>query len=172
MTVQCMRITLSFTPTMRKQTSHWWQNAFSFSSSSSPKSTSDDSLIVGRRGGRSIRQLTRAKKLRHLTDADVEFWRSTPSSFENSPSRLSAGAFSPAAAAPQPLPLPESQTLLRRDAKFASDKSSSGNVPLPSPGDAHQRGYSDAEEREKEKTDGLNGFSNNDGAASTNAVGR
>ncbi|KAL3526752.1 hypothetical protein ACH5RR_011408 [Cinchona calisaya] len=171
-----MRITLAFSPIMKKQTSHWWQNAFSFSSSSSTKSTSDDSLIAGRYASKaslfSRRSTRRAKKLRHLTDNDVEFWRSaTPISFDNSSARLSSGAFFPAPPSPQPLPLPELQMLLRHDAKFVSERSYSSNVPLPSPKDAHQRA-SDVEEREKEKTDGLNAVANNDGATCSNAVGR
>nr|XP_027077691.1 mitogen-activated protein kinase kinase kinase 5 [Coffea arabica] len=181
-----MPTTLSSPLTMKKPTASWLQNAFSFSSSSSTKSTSDDSIISGRyaakpslfssRGGRSSRLLTRAKKLRHLTDCDVEFSRSTRASFDDSPARLSMGAFSPAAAAaappsPQPLPLPELQMLLRRDSKSASDRTTSKNVPLPSPGEAHQRECG-AEEKEKEKSDCLNGVMNNDAATSSNAAGR
>ncbi|KAL3525720.1 hypothetical protein ACH5RR_014092 [Cinchona calisaya] len=175
-----MRTTLSFPPTMKK---HWWRNAFSFSStSSSSKSASDDSLIGGcyaakqpslfsSRGGRSSRQLTRSKKLRHLTDTDVEFSSSTPAYFDKSPARLSIGAFSPAATVappyPHPLPLPESPMLLRRDAKFASDRANSNNVPLPSPRDALQR-----DSGAEEKSGCLNGVTNIDAATSSNAAGR
>lgn len=184
MNVHCMRTTLSFPHTMKKHTGHWWQNAFSFSSSSSSssaKSTSDDSLIAGRyafkpslfssRRVRSSRLLARAKKLR-----DVEFSRGTPaSSFDDSPARLATGALSPAAAAPpspHPLPLPELQTLLRREAKSASDRASLNNVPLPSPREpAHQRDNV-AEEKENDKSDCLNGVLNNDSSSSSNAAER
>ena len=183
-TVQCMPTTLSSPLTMKKPTASWLQNAFSFSSSSSTKSTSDDSIISGRyaakwslfssRGGRSSRLLTRAKTLRHLTDCDVEFSRSTRASFDDSPARLSMGAFSPAAAAaappsPQPLPLPEFQMLLRRDSKSASVRTTSKNFPLPSPGQSRQRDCG-PQATENEKRDFLNGVTTNDAATPSNST--
>lgn len=179
-----MRIstTISFSPIMKKQATHWWQSAFSFASSSSnTKSTSDDTLVGSRyflkpsffssRASRNSR--TRGKKVRHFTETDVEAWPSTtPTSSEISPARFSSSSAALPSATPQPLPLPELQTLLRRDAKSASVKNSNfSNVPLPSPRDAQPR-YSSADEKEKEKTEASNGTLHNEGAAVCNSVAR
>ncbi|KZV23102.1 mitogen-activated protein kinase kinase kinase YODA [Dorcoceras hygrometricum] len=133
---------------------HWWQGAFASKSHSD-----DDSVIVGDAdsryslkpsffsSGRS-RHLTRARKLRHVTENDVQMWRSpSQGTHFRSPSE-----------SPQPLPLPELQVLLRRDPKFAS--SSSNGVPLPSPRDViqNQRGCEEKEigrSREREAAEGL-----------------
>ncbi|XP_073293913.1 mitogen-activated protein kinase kinase kinase 5-like isoform X1 [Primulina huaijiensis] len=134
---------------------HWWQGAFT---SASKSHSDDDSVIVGGAdsryslkpsffsSGRS-RHLTRARKLRHVTENDVQTWRSPcQSTHSRSPS-----------ASPQPLPLPELQVLLRRDPKFAS--SSSNGVPLPSPRDVimNQRGCEEeiGRSREREAAEGL-----------------
>ncbi|KAL2522839.1 mitogen-activated protein kinase kinase kinase 5 [Forsythia ovata] len=81
-------------------------------------------LKTGMFSTRKSRQLTRARKLRHLTDNDVELWR-TPSHFVNSPAQP----------CPQPLPLPELKLLLRHDAKLSGSATNSYN--LPSPHDVH-----------------------------------
>ncbi|XP_073018790.1 mitogen-activated protein kinase kinase kinase 5-like isoform X2 [Primulina eburnea] len=135
---------------------HWWQGAFT---SASKSHSDDDSVIIG--GGDSryslkpnffssgrSRHLTRARKLRHVTENDVQMWRS-PSQITHSRS---------SSASPLPLPLPELQVLLRRDPKFAS--SSSNGVPLPSPRDViqNQRGCEEKQigrSRERDATEGL-----------------
>ncbi|KAL8044430.1 hypothetical protein ABFX02_08G046100 [Erythranthe guttata] len=137
---------------------HWWQGAFT----STSKSQSNDDSVIGGGGStgassypakpgffssRRNRLLSRARKLRQVTENDVEMWRS-PDHLQNMPARSALASTSPS---PQPLPLPELHVLLQRDPKFAS--SSSCSVPLPSP-DAIQitRGSDDKErEREKEK---------------------
>ncbi|CAA2978100.1 mitogen-activated kinase kinase kinase 5-like isoform X2 [Olea europaea subsp. europaea] len=133
---------------------HWWQGAFT----PSPKSHSDDNIIgrgmglytlkTGMRSSRKSRQLTRARKLRHLTDNDVELWR-TPTHCDNLPSQP----------CPQPLPLPESQELLRHDVKLNGSSTNSYN--LPSPHDAHnnvgRRGGGGGDRNiEREKSEALN----------------
>ncbi|KAI3452054.1 hypothetical protein Pfo_008719 [Paulownia fortunei] len=146
---------------------HWWQGAFT---STSKTQSNDDNVIIGDGpagassysvkpgffSSRRNRLLTRARKLRQVTENDVDIWRS-PGNFQNSPAR-SALASTSTSASPQPLPLPELRVLLQRDLKFAS--SSSCSVPLPSP-DAIQiaRGCDDRErERETTEIDGLNGL--------------
>ncbi|KAL3813594.1 hypothetical protein ACJIZ3_014862 [Penstemon smallii] len=130
---------------------HWWQGAFA--SSSKPHSE-DDSMVRynGLFSSRRNRHLQRARKLRHISENDVDMWRS-PCRYENSPARSSS-------ASPQPLPLPELHVLLRHDPKFAN-----GSVPLPSPKDAIQipRDRGGFEERERETInedpdDDLNGL--------------
>ncbi|KAG8384427.1 hypothetical protein BUALT_Bualt04G0116800 [Buddleja alternifolia] len=139
---------------------HWWQGAFT--STSTSKSQSDDDSVIMEGGAaaesrysskssffssRRSRLLARARKLRQVTENDVELWRS-PGLFSCTNGRPATATTS--AASPQPLPLPELQVLLQRDPKFAS--SSSGSVPLPSP-DKFQipKGF-----EEKETTAALN----------------
>ncbi|CAI9752832.1 unnamed protein product [Fraxinus pennsylvanica] len=129
----------------------------------SSKSNSDDNLIGGGMGGYTLktdmcsstksRQLTRARKLRHLTDNDVELWR-TPTHCVNS--------LSQPCPQPLPLPLPEVQVLLRHDVKLNGSATNSYN--LPSPYDAlsnvGHRGGGGGEERniEREKSKALNAY--------------
>ncbi|CAA2981278.1 mitogen-activated protein kinase kinase kinase 5-like isoform X2 [Olea europaea var. sylvestris] len=136
---------------------HWWQGAFTPSS----KSNSDDNLIGGGMGRYTLktdmcsstksRQLTRARKLRHLTDNDVELWR-TPTHGVNLPSQPCPQ--------PLPLPLPEDHVLLGHDVKLNGSATNSYN--LPSPYDAlskvGHRGCGGGEERniEREKSKELN----------------
>ncbi|CAI9110120.1 OLC1v1010096C1 [Oldenlandia corymbosa var. corymbosa] len=167
---------------MKKQSSHWWQNAFSFSSS---KSTSDDISVGSRysrrpsffssRGGRVGRHISRGKKVRHSIDSDSEGWRNpTSSSSDISSARFGSSCLPEAPPQPQPLPLPELQTLLRRDAKSASVNSDSNytNVLLPSPRDSIPK-FPATEEKEKEKTSASNRVVHNDGATTAgNSVAR
>ncbi|KAK6128958.1 hypothetical protein DH2020_037301 [Rehmannia glutinosa] len=146
---------------------HWWQGAFTSTSKPQP---SDDSVIVGDRASeaasscsvksgffssRRNRMLARARKLRQVTENDVEMWRS-PGNLQNSSARASTSS------SPQPLPLPELRVLLQRDPKFAS--SSPCSVPLPSPEAIHiPRGCDDKErerDRERERTDATNAEAN------------
>lgn len=138
---------------------HWWQGAFT---STSKSQSSDDSVIAsgassssysvkpGFFSSRRNRLLARARKLRQVTENDVDMWRS-PGHFQNSPVRSAVASTS---ASPQPLPLPELRVLLQRDPKLAP--SASCSVPLPSP-DAIQipRGCDD-KERERETTEATN----------------
>ncbi|KAK6116295.1 hypothetical protein DH2020_049971 [Rehmannia glutinosa] len=142
---------------------HWWQGAFT---STSKSHSSDDSVILGDRASeaasscsvksgffssRRNRMLARARKLRQVTENDVEMWRS-PGNLQNSSARASTSS------SPQPLPLPELRVLLQRDPKFAS--SSPCSVPLPSPEAIHiPRGCDDKErerDRERERTEAMN----------------
>lgn len=165
-----------FSKKMKKQTLHWLQNAFSISPSSSNRSRTDDNLMSGRFPSKSAlssrnrkasnRQLTRAKKLRHLGDKDIQLRRS-PASHEISSvgsSAVSAGVSVPPS--PLPLPMPELQLLLRQDSRLTSQSSSSCNVPLPSPIDAYHNGrlsLSAEDEKEREASEGSNADANNDG---------
>lgn len=161
---------------MKKQTLHWLQNAFSFYPSSSSRSPSDDNLMGGRRSSKSSfalrnrkgsnRQLTRARKLRHLGDKDVQLQRS-PSSRDISSVRsssVSVGALAPPS--PVPLPMPELQLLLRQDSKLTSQSSAPCNAPLPSPIEAHHISrLSVGDEKEREGGEASNAVANNNGIA-------
>lgn len=161
---------------MKKQTLHWLQNAFSISPSSSNRSRSDDNLMSGRFPSKSAlssrnrkgsnRQLTRARKLRHLGDKDIQLRRSpTPHEISSvGSSAVSAGVSVPPS--PVPLPMPELQLLLRQDSKLTSQSSPSCNVPLPSPIDAYHNSrfnLSAEDEKEREGSEGSNPDANNDG---------
>ncbi|KAM7510341.1 hypothetical protein LguiB_009216 [Lonicera macranthoides] len=123
--------------------------------------------------GSQVRRLTRARKLRHLTDNEVcipgpnleqhELWLS-PGSSEPSSARSQAGS-------PLPLPLPELAVLLRRDAALASSQltNSAGKIPLPSPKDATNKG---GEEREKVEAMNGDGNGNGDGVTSNAGIAR
>ncbi|XP_024976562.1 mitogen-activated protein kinase kinase kinase 5 [Cynara cardunculus var. scolymus] len=109
---------------------HWWQNASSHSSSSSP--SSDDNFMNHNNGTHASklaslftnshghansfgyiqrRRLTRARKLRHLTDNDIG----------HAPARLMVK--------PVPLPLPELDFLFKHDAhKKAGEKRATSNI--------------------------------------------
>ncbi|XP_043689572.1 mitogen-activated protein kinase kinase kinase 5-like isoform X2 [Telopea speciosissima] len=139
---------------------YWWQNAlFSPSSSSSKDPDKSKSLATShkkrnvrdinffrnRRGSNGQPRLTRLRKLRHLTDDDVEglpLRNLSPLSQPNStsvsrlpsnpdPASATAGPSSLSPAVPQPLPRPELYVLLQREPLFSSTHS--GDWPLPSP---------------------------------------
>ncbi|CAA0840928.1 mitogen-activated protein kinase kinase kinase 5 [Striga hermonthica] len=135
---------------------HWWHGAFTSTSKSQSR---DDSFVVGESGGlcgkpgffssRRGRMFSRARKVVHASESDVETWRSRGNP-NDSASRASASA----SAVPQPLPLPELHVLLQRDPKYAG--SGHCSVPLPSPEVVHDipRGW---EDRERERTEVVNG---------------
>ncbi|OIT02995.1 PREDICTED: mitogen-activated protein kinase kinase kinase YODA-like [Nicotiana attenuata] len=159
---------------------HWWQSAFSSSSSrasSTRKVHSDDSFIVtrgssrciikaalfgSRNGSRSRHNISRRKK--HQQPAGnhndvVDEWRSQ-CSYENSPGRGSSEVRPP----PQPLPLPDLKVLLRQDPNLVHAPS----VPLPSPreGILHHKAGEETErekDRERERVDVFNGDAHNNG---------
>ncbi|KAF6143529.1 hypothetical protein GIB67_029698 [Kingdonia uniflora] len=138
----------------------WWQNTFSSSttsssttSSPSPSSTSSPSPSPKQKysfrrnwgGYHHQPRLTRQRKLRHLSDLEVGRFplnnqfllseNSSPVSATISPARSSS-----AAVVPQPLPLPESSLLSRRDSGSLASQSGRERFPLPSPkdGTAHR----------------------------------
>ncbi|XP_059623816.1 mitogen-activated protein kinase kinase kinase 5-like isoform X2 [Cornus florida] len=160
---------------------HWLNSAFSRSSSSKHHSADNPGHRVSRILRSSQRRLTRARKLRHLTDDDIGVtaeadrrWHSPSTRHHFYSSRRSSSA------SPQPLPLPELALLLRCDASTPSTSNScsnstlnsnTGNVPLPSPKEAPSIGG-----EERERADGLtgngNGKGNGDGVTSSAASER
>lgn len=169
------RLLFCFSTKMKKQTLNWLQNAFSISPSSSNRSRSDDSLMSGIHPSKSAlasrnrkgsnRQLTRARKLRHLGEKDIQLRRS-PASREIS--SVGSSALS-AAPSPVPLPMPELQLLLRQDSRLTSQSSPSFNVPLPSPINAYHNSrfsLSAEDEKEREGSAGSNADANTDGIPS------
>ncbi|PIN16072.1 MEKK [Handroanthus impetiginosus] len=147
----------------------WWQGAFT---STSKSHADDDSVIIGDRASRYSlksgffssrrnRLLTRARKLRQVSENDVDMWRSPSHHVQDPPATSGVASTSTSGSGsgtPQPLPLPELRVLLQRDPKFAS--SSACSVPLPSP-DAVQipKGCDEKErerDRDREAAEGMN----------------
>ncbi|KAF8406351.1 hypothetical protein HHK36_008438 [Tetracentron sinense] len=127
-----------------------------------------------RRGLLAPGQLTRQRKLRHLSDHEVglplsnHFSSGSPRSTPVSPSPSSLDHRSPRSsfAVPQPLPLPELAVIPRHDPGFLY--SSCGDHPLPSPKDVLIR----RDGEEGDRMDSLIGDGTGDGVVSSSAIGR
>ncbi|OVA10497.1 Protein kinase domain [Macleaya cordata] len=162
----------------------WWQKGSSSSSSSSPKSTIDSPthqirnvkdlnyFSRHRRGFHHPQpRLTRQRKLRHL-DIDVRLKHPFTRSGSWTPSPSPAGSDhhrSSLAAVPQPLPLPDSSLLVRRDSGSSYSNSNSGRFPLPSPKEDARKG----DREDSDRTDSLIGGDGvGEGVVSSSALGR
>ncbi|KAK9284932.1 hypothetical protein L1049_024113 [Liquidambar formosana] len=147
----------------------WWTHTFFSSSSLSPSSSSCRSpRSQQRQQQQQQRRLTRVRKLRHLRGRDiagVTRLSSSPESiaYSRSPS-IGNSPSPPSSAGPQPLPLPELSSLLRRD---GVSNSNSSDCPLPSPKKAPSRGAED-----RDRVDALIGDGTREGAMSSNAIRR
>ncbi|XP_043712647.1 mitogen-activated protein kinase kinase kinase 5-like isoform X2 [Telopea speciosissima] len=174
----------------------WWQSAvFSPSSSSSkdPKSKSlaashqkrnnvrDINFFRNRKASNEQPRLTRARKLRHLNEEDIEglpplrsrspLSQPDPMLVSRSPNNLEPASTSartrPSSVVPHPLPIPELYMLLQRDSGFTSSMHT-GDCPLPSPKEAPSR--KDGEDGDR--TDYLSGDGTEEGVSGRNPASR
>ncbi|XP_068656006.1 mitogen-activated protein kinase kinase kinase 5-like isoform X2 [Aristolochia californica] len=151
---------------------HWWKSSNSPSSTSSPRSSLDSPtspskqmrilkdfyLFISRRDAASHPRLTRQRKLRHLSDLEVEGLtvggrgsprpslseHSTPVS--RSPIWREFLSTRSSSAVAVPLPLPDLGALLRKDAVFADSNKGCCRLPSPKETPGSSRDEADAAE--------------------------
>ncbi|KAK6923008.1 Protein kinase domain [Dillenia turbinata] len=135
---------------------NWFQNTFSSLSKASSSPSSDEFSKKKSFGYKSLRRLTRQRKLRHLSDRDIGIrsGSASPEKYLPQVSRSSSwldhsSARSPSAqsssasphAVPQPLPVPELAAVLRRDGVQTNPNSADFRLPSPSPSPSPKDGF-------------------------------